>query len=81
MIITGASIIVGLLVARLAYTSWFSNSGDLADDIDGFLAHNRKIAPEDDDGWFPAGFRLLLLLLLSGFSGYLAYCGLHKLFG
>ena len=88
--IIALSIMAGILVAWLLFSSFFSDAGDLWDGICGLLsgwfqgkyrARSWTRSGEDDGDWISSGVRLFLLLALSGFCGYLAYRGLHKLFG
>jgi hypothetical protein len=88
--IIAISTVVGILVAGLLFSSFFSDSGDFWDGIRGFFSglFTRRLRPlissigDNDDGdWIPGGVRFLLLLALSGFCGYLTYRGLHKIFG
>ena len=88
--IIGLSIAVGILVAGLLFSSFFSDFGDFFDGACGFLldvfsrSHKPSISAlrDNDDGdWIPSGVRFILLLALSGICGYLTYRGLHKLFG
>jgi hypothetical protein len=87
--IIALSIIVGILVAWLLFSSFFSDSGDLWDGIRGFFSglFRRSLRPpilalsdSDDGDLIPGGLRFFLLLVLSGACGYMTYIGLHKLF-
>jgi hypothetical protein len=88
--IIAVSIIVGLAIAGLLFSSFFSDAGDFFYGFLSFLGDvfNRRGKPSflslrnnDDDEWIPAGVRFVLLLTLSGLCGYMTYYGLHKLFG
>ncbi len=89
MIIT-LSIAVSVVVAWLLFREFFSDAGDLWGGVCGLLSglfqgrYRRRswtASGEDEGDWIPSGLRLLLLLALSAFCGYLTYRGLHKLFG
>ena len=86
--IIAISIAVGVFVAWLAGSSFFSDSGDLLEGIDGFIGllghrnyRKQQSAWEDDDHWIPGSVKFLFLLALSIGSGYMACRGLHALFG